>query len=114
MLPCWVVVTPDDKYAFVINTGAGQQAGAAKYAIGSDGTLTSKGVTNAPDGTFAWTDPVLSADGKYFYIVAPGVMPGAKSRIDTYKVSSKASGHLKYLGSTKKNLPVGTGGLDGR
>jgi hypothetical protein len=114
VLPCWVSITPDDQYAFVINTGAGQQAGAAKYAIGSDGTLTSKGVTNAPDGTFAWTDPVISADGKYFYIVAPGVMPGAKSRIDTYKISTKSSGHLKYLGSTKKNLPVGTGGLDGR
>jgi 6-phosphogluconolactonase len=112
VLPCWVSITPDGSYAYVINTGAGMPAGAAKFAIESDGKLTSKGVTLAPTGTFAWTDPAQSADGKYLYVLAPGVMPGVKGHIDSYKIS--ASGGLKFLGSTKKNLATGVSGLDGR
>jgi hypothetical protein len=111
-LPCWVSLTSDGTHAFVINTGAGRPAGAAKYDVGAGGALTSKGVTTAPAGTFAWTDPAQSSDSKYLYVLAPGVMPNAQSRIDSYKISG--SGGLTFLGSTKKNLPTGVSGLDGR
>jgi 6-phosphogluconolactonase len=113
-LPCWVSITKNGKHAFVINTGAGRPAGAAKYRIGSDGTLTSNGgVTEAPTGTFLWTDPAQSRDSKYLYVLAPtGPMNQATSHIDAYKISSK--GGLTYLRSTSSNLPAGVSGLDGR
>jgi 6-phosphogluconolactonase (cycloisomerase 2 family) len=113
-LPCWVVITRNGRYAFVINTGAGRPAGAAKYGIGSDGTLTSRGVTTAPSGTFLWTDPALSRDSKYLYVLAPtGPGPGGNtSHIDAYKVSSR--GGLRFIRSTRSNLPAGVSGLDGR
>ncbi len=113
-LPCWVSITDDGDHAFVINTGAGRPAGAAKYDIASNGALTAKGVTTAPSGTFLWTDPAQSADSKYLYVLAPtGPGPGGRtSRIDSYKISG--SGGLKFLGSTKKNMPAGVSGLDGR
>ena len=113
-LPCWVSLTNNGKYAFVINTGAGRPAGAAKYAIGNDGTLTSRGVTLAPSGTFLWTDPAQSRDSKHLYVLAPtGPGPGGNtSHIDQYKVSSR--GGLRYVRSTPSNLPAGVSGLDAR
>jgi hypothetical protein len=47
-------------------------------------------------------------------VLAPtGPGPGGRtSRIDSYKISG--SGGLRFLGSTKKNLPAGVSGLDGR
>jgi 6-phosphogluconolactonase len=112
-LPCWVSITRNGKYAFVINTGAGRPAGAAKYSIGNDGTLTSKGVTEAPSGTFLWTDPAQSRDSKYLYVLAPtGPMNTEDSHIDQYKISSR--GGLTYVRSTSSNLPAGVSGLDGR
>jgi 6-phosphogluconolactonase (cycloisomerase 2 family) len=112
VLPCWVSITGDGKHAFVINTGAGKPAGAAKFDIGSDGKLTSKGVTLAPSGTFAWTDPAVSSDSKYLYVAAPSVKGTKTSHIDQYKISG--SGDLTFVGSTAKNLPTGLSGLDGR
>jgi hypothetical protein len=118
-LPCWVIITPDGKHVFVINTGAGRSAGAAKYDLAANGTLTPKGVTTAPGtagptgDTFLWTDPAMSSDGKFLYVLAPRG-PGAggnTSRIDSYKINS--AGNLKFLASTKKNLPAGVSGLDG-
>jgi 6-phosphogluconolactonase (cycloisomerase 2 family) len=112
-LPCWVQITKNGKTAFVINTGAGRPPGVAKYDIADDGTLASKGVTAAPAGTFLWTDPALSRDSKYLYVLAPtGPMMAATGRIDSYKISGK--GGLKFLGSTKSNLPPGVSGLDAR
>lgn len=111
-LPCWVSITGDGDHAFVINTGAGRPAGAAKYDIGAGGSLTSKGVTLAPSGTFAWTDPAQSSDSKYLYVLAPSVMGPKTSHIDQYKIGS--TGSLTFLGSTKKNLPTSLSGLDGR
>jgi 6-phosphogluconolactonase len=112
-LPCWVSLTKDGVHAFVINTGAGRPAGAAKYSVGPTGSLTANGVTEAPAGTFLWTDPAQSADSKYLYVLAPtGPMNTKKSHVDAYKVS--AAGNLKFIGSTKKNMPAGVSGLDGR
>jgi 6-phosphogluconolactonase len=111
-LPCWVSITKDGDHAFVINTGGGRPAGAAKYDIASNGALTSKGVTVGPSGTFAWTDPAQSSDSKFLYVLSPGVVPNSKGRIDSYKISG--SGGLKFLASTKKNMPNSVSGLDGR
>ncbi len=112
-LPCWVSLTRDGDHAFVINTGAGRPAGAAKYDVADSGALTAKGVTEAPSGTFLWTDPAQSSDGKFLYVLAPtGPMNTKKSRIDSYKISS--SGGLTFLASTKANMPAGVSGLDGK
>jgi len=112
-LPCWVSLTKDGTRAFVINTGAGRPAGAAKYNVGPTGVLTSTGVTEAPTGTFLWTDPAQSSDSKFLYVLAPtGPQNTKTSHIDSYKIGS--SGSLKFIGSTKKNLPAGVSGLDGR
>lgn len=113
-LPCWVSITRNGKYAYVINTGAGRPAGAAKYSIGSNGALTSLGVTQAPANTFLWTDPAQSRDSKYLYVLAPtGPGPGGNtSHVDAYKINSR--GGLKYLRSSRSNLPAGVSGLDGR
>lgn len=112
-LPCWVSLTNDGTRAFVINTGAGRPAGAARYNVGPTGVLSSTGVKTAPSGTFLWTDPAQSSDSKYLYVLAPtGPQKQKTSHIDQYKIGS--SGSLKFLGSTKKNMSAGVSGLDGR
>jgi hypothetical protein len=112
-LPCWVNLTRDGETAYVINTGAGRPAGVAKYTVGRDGTLSSRGVTEAPRGTFLWTDPTLDRAGKYLYVLSPtGPMNRRTSRIDGYRIA--LSGNIRYIGSSRANLPPGVSGLDGR
>jgi 6-phosphogluconolactonase (cycloisomerase 2 family) len=112
-LPCWVNLTRDGETAYVINTGAGRPAGVAKYTVGRDATLSSRGVTEAPRGTFLWTDPTLTRDGKYLYVLSPtGPMNRRTSRIDGYRIAP--SGNIRYIGSSRANMPAGVSGLDGR
>lgn len=112
-LPCWVNLTRDGETAYVINTGAGRPAGVAKYTVGRDGTLSTRGVTEAPQGTFLWTDPALTRDSKYLYVLSPtGPMNTRTSRIDGYRINP--SGNIRYIGSSRANMPAGVSGLDGR
>ncbi len=111
VLPCWVAVTKDGKYTFVVNTGAGHPAPITRYSLASNGTLTVLGQTPSKKGEFARTDEVLSSDGKYLYVLVPSVKAGNTSHIDEYAVKG---GNLTYLGATAANLAVGASGLAGR
>ena len=109
--PCWVVVTRDGRYAFVVNTGGGAPpATVARYSLTSAGDLTLLGVTgenNANGDQFARTDEVLSRNGRYLFVLNPGIM-GNISQIDIYRVSG---GNLTLVGNTTPNGPAGMSGL---
>jgi 6-phosphogluconolactonase (cycloisomerase 2 family) len=110
-LPCWVQVTGNGRYAYVVNTGAGQLASITRYRIAANGTLTRLGNTAAP-GEFAITDAALSRGSKFLYVLAPTVTGSNTSHIRRYAV--RTGGGLRYLGRTKNNLPTSVTGLDGR
>lgn len=65
---CWVVITPDDRYAFTTNFADGA---VSRYAIGIDGSLSlddaAAGV--AIDGRPGLRDADLSRDGRFLYAI---------------------------------------------
>jgi hypothetical protein len=108
LLPCWVVVTNDNRTAYVVNTGAGHPAPVNGFAIGNHGSLTplSPAAGSTP-GEFARTDAALSRDSKYVYVLAPSVGPGAPSHIDEYSVNK--DGSLTLIGATPASANLGVG-----
>jgi 6-phosphogluconolactonase (cycloisomerase 2 family) len=108
--PCWVVVTKDGRYTFVVNTGGGAPADISRYRLGNDGSLTSLGANTGPNGAeFARTDEDLSRDSRFLYVLNPGIFAGDVSKIDEYKVGN--DGSLTLIGATPANLPAGISGL---
>jgi 6-phosphogluconolactonase len=64
--PCWLVVSPDGRYLYALNTGSGY---ISSYAIAPGGTLTLSSntpVSSTPGVT--GTDIALSADGDTLYV----------------------------------------------
>jgi 6-phosphogluconolactonase (cycloisomerase 2 family) len=107
--PCWVVVTKDGKYTYVVNAGGGPDASIARYRLGNDGSLTGVGSNTGENGDeFARTDEDLSRDSQYLYVLNPALM-APKSKIDEYKVAG--DGSLTLVGATPANLPPGISGL---
>jgi 6-phosphogluconolactonase len=108
--PCWVVITPDNRYAYIANTTTKT---IARYAIAANGALTFLGLTptlNTPPGPFQFpTDESMTQDGKYLYVLIPSVFSPRASRIDEYRIG--AGGSLTLLGSTPANMPAGASGL---
>jgi 6-phosphogluconolactonase len=117
VLPCWVVVTSDGRFTYVVNTGAGHPTGGPVngFRVSASGKLTalSPAAASLP-GEFARTDAALSRDSKYVYVLAPSVGPGSPSHIDAYKRG--ANGKLTFIESTPAgaNLGVGATGLAAR
>jgi hypothetical protein len=111
--PCWVSITHNGKYAFVVNTGGGAPGGSTvtRYKLASNGDLTALGVDSETSSEFAKTDEVLSGDSKYLYVLNPSIMAGNTSRIDEYKVG--ADGSLSLIGDTPSTLAAGASGLAG-
>jgi 6-phosphogluconolactonase len=110
--PCWVVITRDGRYAFVVNTGGGAPAATvARYSLTSAGDLTLLGITGENGVEFARTDEVLSRDGRYLFVLKPGIM-AANSQIDIYRVGS--DGSLTLVGNTTPNGAPGMSGLAAR
>jgi hypothetical protein len=113
--PCWVVVTRDGRYTYVVNTGGGApDATVAGYRLSGGGALTFLGLTpenNANGDEFLRTDEALSRDSKFLYVSKPGVM-GPVSQIDIYRV--RRSGGLTLVGNTPANGPTGQSGLVAR
>jgi 6-phosphogluconolactonase len=114
--PCWLAITKDGRFTYVVNTGGGAPSGATvtAYRISTSGKLTFLQLTPAgapgaaPGGKeFARTDDVLSGDDRFLYVLVPGVF--APSRIDIFKVQS--NGHITQIGSTPTNLAPGISGL---
>lgn len=115
ILPCWVVVTNDNRYAYIVNTGAGHPAPVTRFRLANNGRLTALSPA-APSlqGEFARTDAALSRDSRYLYVLAPSVGPGAPSHIDAYQ--RRANGTLRLIQRTAAgaNLGVGASGLAAR
>jgi 6-phosphogluconolactonase (cycloisomerase 2 family) len=111
--PCWVVITPDNRYAYITNTGTKT---VSRFAIAFGGALTLLGVTpivNAlPGPVNIPTDDALSRDGRFLYVLLPGVFGGDVGSIDSYKVGP--SGDLTFVSSTPHDLPAGVSGLAAR
>jgi 6-phosphogluconolactonase (cycloisomerase 2 family) len=116
--PCWVVITTNGRYAYVVNTGGGSPTGAtvSEYTLAPSGKLALIGMTT-PLSEFARTDVTLSRDDHFLYVLSPlesgsATMPGGNSHIDIYAVHD--NGTLSLVGATP-SIPVpGLSGLVGR
>jgi 6-phosphogluconolactonase (cycloisomerase 2 family) len=108
---CWLVVSKDQKFAFVTNTLSsvippGSGVGAiSTYKVASDGSMTQQGLTNADPGNP--TDLAVSPDGKFLYMLNPGVF-GPPSGIDVFQIGPGGS---LTLTSNVTGVPVA--GLSG-
>ncbi len=110
--PCWVTITPNGKYAYVVNTGGGAPTGGftSEYKLSPGGGLTLLGNTPVRPNEFALTDETLSSDSHYLYVLSTGANP-ATHHIDEYKVG--ASGILTFIGQTPAMAVPGASGLVG-
>jgi DNA-binding beta-propeller fold protein YncE len=76
--PCWIVVTPDGKFAYVVNTASGVISG---YQVGSNGVLSLLG-----NGVTAETQPgpldVAFLDGDLFDVTSGGSIIGFQVQAD--------------------------------
>ena len=111
-LPCWVVVTRNDRFSFVVNTGDGDPATGppatlARYRLAPTGGLTFRGLTPERPGEFARTDAALSRDSRFLYVLSPSVGPGPPSHIDVYRVTR--AGGLRFIHKTPANANLGVG-----
>lgn len=119
---CWVVVTPDGRYAFVTNTlsaPAGSPAGiltgnggVSRYAVSPHGRLTLLGQTDVvpsqPGPSGFPGDEGLSSDSRYLYVLVPFIV-GGPSHIDAYRVGP--GGSLTLVQATNNDLPNGVSGI---
>ncbi len=101
---CWVVVTPNGRFAFETNTGSNT---VSAFRIGQDGGLT---LLDA-DGVAATTGAVpidmdVSVNGRFLYTLDAGARSISAFRIE-------ADGGLEPL-STTPGLPAGANGLAAR
>jgi 6-phosphogluconolactonase len=98
---CWVVVTPDGRYAYTTNTGSGT---VSSYRLRRNGDLNLLsavgGSTGAGSGPI---DMALTEDGEYLYVLNSGTDTIASFRVG-------ADGSLQSLGAAA-TLPDGTNGL---
>ncbi len=118
---CWVVISNDQHYAYVVNTGNGAihtpmpGASIAEYKLSALGTLTLI-ANSTPLSQFLETDPALTPDGKYLYVAAPleaskpsQTAGGTDSLIDLYAVHP--DGTLSFVASTPDIPTPGLTGL---
>ncbi|HWD69607.1 MAG TPA: beta-propeller fold lactonase family protein [Solirubrobacteraceae bacterium] len=64
--PCWVAVTPDGHYVFVVNTGSGT---VSRFSVDHAGSLTLLGTSPVnSNGGVGGTDDTISPDGLNLYV----------------------------------------------
>ena len=126
---CWVVVTPDGRYAFAANTlsaPAGSAAGiltgnggVSRYSISRHGRLTLLGQTDVPASNPMQPsgfpgEEAITSDGRYLYVLDPIIVGGAPpapppfSHIDAYRIGP--GGSLTLVQATNNDLPNGVSG----
>ena len=101
---CWVVVTPNGRFAYTTNTGSASVSG---FAVGQNGSLTlldADGVTGATGG--APIDADVSVSGSYLY-----TLNSAGQSISAFRIGSEGS--LTPIG-TATGIPAGATGLVAR
>jgi len=101
--PCWLVVTPDGRYAYTANAAGGSVSGFSIAADGSIALLDSNGVSAAIGADSHPLDETVSADGRYLYVLVDG-----HHTIGGYRIA--ADGSLTPLGEVG-TLPAGAVGL---
>ncbi len=108
--PCWVAITGNGKYAYIVNTGGGAPGGStiSEFGISSAGALSLLGTNHQTPTEFAKTDVALSRNSRYLYVLVPAVMSDT-SKVEEYKVAS--NGSLTLIGHTPARLPGGLSGL---
>ena len=103
---CWVVVTPNGRFAYVTNTGSGSISG---YAIDFDGSielLDADGRTAVTGDGSAPIDLALTDNGRFLYSLNSGA-----NTIGAFRVQSDGSlTRLPFTGG----LPSGANGLAAR
>jgi 6-phosphogluconolactonase (cycloisomerase 2 family) len=111
--PCWVAVTPNDRYVYITNTTTKT---IARFGLSRDGHLTLLGLTptlNTPMGPILFpTDEAITANGRFLYVDVPSVFGGDISRIDAYRIGG--DGSLTLLASTPETLGAGLSGIVAR
>lgn len=105
---CWIVVTPDEKYAYAANFISGT---ISSYGLASNGTASLLEADAAmPDGLASNpVDLVLSADGRFLYNLLRG-----SGAVAGYEIQD--DGSLKQVGElAKEGIPpkLGASGLAG-
>ncbi len=110
--PCWVTITPNGKFAYIVNTGGGAPTGGftSAFRVSPTGGLKLIGNTAVRKNEFALTDETLSSDSRYLYVLSTGASP-ATHHIDEYKVG--ANGVLTFIGQTPAMAVPGASGLVG-
>ena len=123
---CWIVITNNEKYAFVTNSlstfppGDGEGRQSSRYAVGRDGSLKLLGQTDVspststPGAAFP-TDETLSSDSRYLYVVSP-TLAGCRRRTTATRATSTSTrvghdGSLTHIQTTPATLPAGASGL---
>jgi 6-phosphogluconolactonase len=104
---CWVVITSNQRYAFMTNTLSNT---VSAFRIANGGQLQVLGHT--PTGPGFPSDEALSRGSRYLYVLVPSAVPGTMSYIEYYRV--RPGGSLTRIGSTPSNLPPGVSGLAAR
>jgi 6-phosphogluconolactonase (cycloisomerase 2 family) len=103
--PCWLIATPNGRYAYTGNAGTGT---IGSYAIGADGTLTLITGAAAALGASA-LDLGITRDGDFLYVrEAVGSNAGAPGDITGFHV--EADGSLTRV-NTVVGLPPGAQGI---
>ena len=98
--PCWLVLSNDERFAFVANAGSGSIGG---FALSPDGTVTAlnadgrTGVTNGQGATPLDMD--ITRDGKFLYVLQTGA-----GTVGAFAIG--ANGSLTTLPDTPGLVPV--------
>lgn len=108
-LPCWIAVSNDNRFAYVVNTGAGPPSRVTHFGLSGNGNLTPLSPAAEHTGDFLQTDAALSRNSSFLYVLAPtGPNPAAPaSHIDAWRRNS--DGSLTFIGSTRANANLGAG-----
>jgi 6-phosphogluconolactonase len=105
--PCWVVLSSDDRYAFVTNSLSGT---VSRFGLAADGHLSLLGTTSTTNN--AALDEDSSDDGRFLYVLSTKVINVTKfvsTRVDAYRIG--ADGSLTLVGQTGQLPFPGASGL---
>ena len=99
---CWVIVTPDGKYAYTTNTGSSSVTGFGVSSNGSLALLNADGRTGETGADSRPIDATTSSDGQTLYVLS-----GVTSTVTAFHIA--ADGSLTNLGNV--SVPAGTVGI---
>ncbi|MCA9956046.1 MAG: beta-propeller fold lactonase family protein [Ardenticatenaceae bacterium] len=99
---CWVIVTPDGKYAYTTNTGSSSVTGLKVSPNGSIELLDANGRTGETGDGTSPIDAIISSDGATLYVLS-----GGASIVTAFHIA--ADGSLTNLGHV--SVPVGSVGI---